>query len=799
MGILQEIQLAPRVLARRPGLAVVVVLTLAIGVGASCAVFSVVNAVLLRPLPYHDPDHLVTVWQVNLARDIAKDAVSPANYLDLRRQSRAFSDMAAAYLDPFSLTGVGEPERVMGGLSSASLLPVMGVKPLLGRSFTPDDDRPGSRVVILGEGLWRRRFGGDLAILNRRIQINGQSYTVIGVMPHDFDFPAKAELWVPLALEPDEAMRRGSRYLTVVGRLAPGRTIQQASQELHGLMRNLAAQFPKLAGWNATLIPLKDEVVGDVRLGFMVLLGAVGFVLLVACSNVASLLLARAASRQREVGIRTALGARRRDLLIQVLAESLLLALLGGGLGILLTAWGIKPLVALAGADIRRLSEVQMDFHVLGFAIALTLLTALLCGLPPALQFSRSDVRGTLNESSARTTSGLSRQRLRSAIVVAEVAMALVLLIGASLLIRSFQRLQAVDLGFKTAAILRVQIGLPEAKYPDKTHQAAFFQEVLERVAALPGVQAAAAVTTVPLTSSALTYPFTILEGPQAERTEQVLAGYDAISPEYFRAMGIRLIQGRGVNDHDRAGAPGVVVINQTLAKHYWSGVSPIGQHIKIGDGGPNPREIVGIVQDVRHGGPHADPREEVYVPFTQSPSTDMSLVIRASMPPGALAANVRSQVWSVDPNQPISSSDTLEKLFTTSIARPRFNMLLLTLFAVIAFALAMIGVYGLVSYSVAQRTGEMGIRLALGAQSGQILRLVLSESMKLVVAGVAVGLAMAAAASRVLGRLLFGVSAFDPVNLLLITLSLALVALVATYIPARRVLKVDPAVAILR
>jgi predicted permease len=800
----QDLRYGLRVLWKNPGFTVVAVLALALGIGANSAIFSVVNTVLLRPLPYRDPERLVMVWEDRSKQGYPRDTPAPANFIDWRDQNQVFEGMAAIASQSFNLTGAGEPERIDGKRVSASLFPLMGVEPLVGRTFTPEEDQPGAnRVVVLSHGLWQRRFGSDRKIVGQPLTLNGESFMVVGVMPPHFRFPAREdELWVPIAFSPQAAAARGSHYLQVIARLKPGVTLEQARAEMETIAARLMQQYPNTnTNVGAALVPLHEHLVGDIKPALLVLLGAVGFVLLVACANVANLLLARAAGRQKEIALRVALGASRARLIRQFLTESLLLAALGGVVGLLLSLWGVNALKAFIPENISQAQAVAVDARVLGFTLLVSLLTGLIFGLAPATQASSFNLNETLKEGGRDSASGSRGNRIRGLLVITEVAVSLVLLIGAGLLINSFLRLRGVDPGFRADNLLTMRVVLPEMKYPDQPRRTAFYAELVRRLEALPGVQSAAVTNWIPLVRQGDSLGITIEGQPAPAPGQNPSAVTRVVSPHYFRTMGIQLTRGREFVEQDTADSPRVVVISETMARRFWPGEDPLGKRLTTGGpaGAPIPwMEVVGVVKDVRQMELTADPKPQMYVPFTQPVFFRPShLVVKTDVEPRTLATAVRKAVWEIDKDQPVSNVSTMEDVLSESIARQRFSMLLFGIFAALALILAAVGIYGVMSYSVAQRTREIGIRIALGAQRGDVLRLAVGGGLKLVLIGVVLGLAAAFALTRVMTSLLFGVSATDPATLVVISLVLISVAVLASYIPARRATKVDPMVAL--
>ncbi|HEX8775381.1 MAG TPA: ABC transporter permease [Pyrinomonadaceae bacterium] len=805
----QDVQYGFRMLLKRPGFTLVALVALALGIGANTAIFSVVNAVLLRPLPFDKPERLVMIW--GSAPQLGFDVLPPtaSESVDWREQSHVFEQVAAFKSWAWNMSGTNGPEQVWGARVNASLFPALGVKPLLGRTFLPEEDRAGgAKVVVMGHGLWQRSFGSDPAIIGKTVTLNNLSYTVVGVMPPGFKFPGgenmlsglqfspKTELWEPMAFTDEELSNRGTHNLAVVARLKPDATLWQARTEMTTIAAHLAEQYPKFnKGIGVKLVPLHEQVVGDVRPALLILLGTVGFVLLIACANVANLLLARASSRQKEIAIRTALGASRLRVVRQLLTESVLLSLMGGAAGLLLALWGIDALGALIPENIPRANEIGVDSRMLGFTLLISLLTGLIFGLAPSLQASKTDINEALKDGTRGASTGSGRNRFRGMLVVSEIALALVLLVGAGLLIRSFMRLQQVDPGFEPKSVVAMEIVLPfiaPSNYKEPEQQAAFFRQTLERAATLPGVQAATVVSSLPL-SGAFESTDVIIEGqPEPPNGDWPPANYTMVSADYFRVMSIPLMKGRALTERDTKESPGVVVINETMARHYWPGEDAIGKRLTMGFE-KTPREVVGVVGDVRQNSLDVETPLAVYLPYQQFPYPGMTLVVRTVSDPASMAAAVRREVQAIDASLPVSNVRSMDEVVATSVSQRRFNMTLLGIFASVALLLSAVGIYGVMSYSVTQRTHEIGIRIALGAGSRDILRLVVGQGMLLTLIGVALGLAASLVLTRLMASLIYGVSATDPLTFAGVSLALALVALLACLIPARRATKVDP------
>ncbi|MEK6285157.1 MAG: ABC transporter permease [Acidobacteriota bacterium] len=809
----QDMRYGLRLLIKRPGFTAVAVIALALGIGANSAIFSVVNGVVLRALPYKDPEQLMMVWSkrplLQAQVGSAEFPVSAGDFIDWRDQNQVFEQIAAFHTQPFNITGAGEPEFLGGVRASASLFSLLGVEPKLGRTFTVDEDQPGAgQVVLISHGLWQRRFGSDPNIVGQKLTLNDQPYTVVGVLPAGFQFPRKgempagyqfprqADLYTPLAWTPAQATNRGRNFLAVIARLKPQVTIEQAGAEMDAIAEQLKQQYPQTnTNKEAFLVALHQQVVGKVRTALLVLLGAVGFVLLIACANVANLLLARAASRQKEMAIRTALGASRFRVIRQLLTESVLLSLVGGTLGLLLALWGIELLLAISPGNLPRIDTIGIDGRVFAFTLAISVLTGIGFGLAPAIQVSKPDLNDALKEGGRASSVG--HNRFRGLLVVSEVALSLVLLIGAGLMIRSFVALLNVDPGLNAKNVLTLDIGLPRTKYTGP-QQTAFFEQVIARLQALPGVQSAGAVYPLPLSGAEEGMGFNI-DGRQSVPGQAFNAGPRWVSNEYFNTIGISLLRGREFTERDNAGSPRVVVINDAMARAYWPDEDPLGKRVSFDqiNEAPNWREIVGVVRDVKHSAVDANSKPEMYFPFPQFPLFFMTVVVRTTGDPLNLVAAARSEVLAVNADQPISNIHTMEELIANSIAQRRFNMLLLGIFAGVALLLSAVGIYGVMSYSVAQRTHELGVRMALGAQTSHVVSLVVKQGMALALAGVGIGLAAAFALTRIMASLLYGVSATDPLTFSVIAVLLASVALLACYLPARRATKVDPMIAL--
>jgi len=801
----KDILYALRGLRKRPGFTIVTLLTLALGIGANTSIFSVVNAVLLRPLKFKDPDRLAIVWEDATFAGFPLNTPAPANFIDWKTQNRSFEDMAAVASSSFNLTGDGEPERVAAHSVTANFFPVLGVQPLLGRCFTNEEDRPGAnKVALLSYQLWQSRYGAIHDIVNRTILLNGEKYTVIGVMPSSFQFLEKeTRLWVPLALDQEEMANRGGHYLTVVARLKPGVNMSQAQADMSTLMTHIAKDHPNETfegKLGAVVLSLRDQLVGDSRGPLLVLLVAVAFVLLIACANVAGLLLARAVGRRREMALRVALGASRLRVVRQLLTESLLLSIVGGAIGACLAAWSFAFLEKLIPATLALSTDLRLDLRILLFAFAISVLTGVVFGLVPALQTAKVDLNEALKQSSVRTTSS---GKLRSGIIVFEVALSIVLLVGAGLLIQTLYRLFNQYSVLQPETVLTLRTVLPRAKYDQPAKRIRFYEQVLERVEHLPGVVSAGYTTSVPLGWKGGTSGF------YPEGVTQPIPGisYDAnhrqVTTHYLKTMSIPLLSGRYFSPQDNEKSIPVVIVNETMARQYWPGQSVLGRRLKLGD--PNEDipwlEVIGVVADVRQMGLDAPVKAEMYLPYQQVTNylsyMPRDLAIRTSGDPSSLAGAVRQVIREVDPDQPVSNIATMAELLGEEAAQRRLGMFMLVAFSALALLLAAIGIYGVLAYFVSQHTNEIGVRVALGATQWNILFMILRKGMNLTLAGVGIGLVAAFAVTRLMSSLLFEVRAVDPLTFVVAPLVLAIAGLLASFIPARRAIKVDPLVAL--
>ena len=799
--LIQDLRYAIRTLLKRPAFTAIIVLALALGIGATTAIFSVVNGILLRPLPYKNPDRISMIWMDNKRLGMDQDWHSYPNFMEYKDQTQSFDDMAAFNSRSFNLTGAGDPVRVVGAWATASLFSVMGVDPALGRAFTVEEEEPGKDlVVVLSNGLWQRQFGADPNVLGQPINLNGVNRTVIGVMPAGFVFPEKeTEMWVPLAAPPRAKQARGSFWLKAVGRLKPGVTIEQARVDMGTIASHLQEQYPYMAGYGVNLVPMHEQVTGKVRPALLVLLVAVCFVLLIACANVANLLLARAAVREREMAIRSALGARRARIIRQLLTESLLLAIAGGVVGLLIAVWGLDLLIAMSPANVPRLDQIHVDAGVLAFTLGVSLLTGFIFGLIPAMQASRPDMNESLKEGGRGSTGGVRAGRVRDSLVVAEIALSLVLLIGAGLMVRSFIRLQSFDMGFNPKNLVTMRVQLPGSKYRENPQVVNFFQQLFTRLESAPGVQSVGGISSIFLSDTPNSTIFTIEGRPAQTAAERVEIPLDSVTSNYFRVMGIPLLKGREFDSRDVLDSTPVAIINETFARRFFADEDPIGKRFVYGD--PDPRNpwitIVGVVADMRRTGFDREVRPETFLPQDQNPDNALTIVARTASDPASFAGILRNEVWAVDKDQSVYDIKTMDHTLSEMTSQRRFNMLLLGVFAGVALILAAVGIYGVISYSVTQRTHEIGIRLAMGAQASDVLKLIVGQAAKLALVGVSTGLGTAFALTRLMTSLLYGVSATDPVTFAAISLILAGVALGASYVPARRAMKVDPMVAL--
>jgi putative ABC transport system permease protein len=798
--IFADIRWGLRSLLKRPAFTAIALLTLALGIGVNSAIFSAVDSLLLRPLPLSDPDRLVSVWEQTPRDGIRQNQAAPANFFDVQTQNQVFEQIGAYGPYDVNLTGDGEPERLDGQVVTANVFSILGVPASLGRTFSPDEDQPGQEhVVVLSDALWQRRFNRDPSIINRAITLNGESFVIIGVMPRGFFFPQREiELWTPWAMEADQKAGRGDHYLTLVARLKQGTTLERANADLASIAQRLSAEYPRTnEGLGFIAHSLHQDYVGDLRLPVLILFAAVGLVLLIACANVANLLLAQATTRRKEIAIRIALGARRWIIVRQLLIESLLLATGGGLLGVLGAFWGVEALAKLLPESLSKLQNVSIDARVLLFTLGVSVLTAIVFGGVPALLASRTKPGATLSDVARDMAGGTSGRHVRRVLVVSEVALAVVLLVSAGLLIRSFQLLRQVDTGFTTENALTMRMVLPFPKYQKAEARRAFYDEVLRKIHEVPGVDSAGMITVLPLSFHGMNFSFSVEGQPATSDSKLPFALFRVVSPDYFRAMGIPLRRGRFFDTRDSADAQPAVLINRRFAEQYWPGEDAIGRRLKVGPlDSPNAwLTVVGVVGDVRQTGLY-EQKLEFYVPYAQERRSFMAprdLVVRSKRDPAVIAAAVRNAVWSVDKDQPVSNVRTLDQVFAAAISQERFQALMLGLFAALALLLACVGLYGVISYAVVQRTHEIGVRMALGAQRFDVLRLVVQKGVVLGVVGVVVGLAVSFALTRLISTLLFEVTATDVTTFVGVSIGLFLVTLAASYLPARRAMRVDP------
>jgi putative ABC transport system permease protein len=805
---IQDLKYGFRNLRRQPGFAAVAVLALAFGIGANTAIFSVINAVLLKPLPFQAPDRLVNLWTSHPQRGNL-GSVSYPDFADWREQSQSFERMAAFRTDDFTLTGGDEPERLRGVVASYELFGLLGRQPELGRSFHPEEDQPGMRVVILSHELWQRRFNADREVIGRAISLNGHNYEIVGVMPYGFQFPIEAEhfdLWITMgyfATPPDGGQsmiaQRGNHFLEVIGRLKPGINPDQAQAEMATIASRLEQEHPdENAHRSVLLVSSYDQLVRDIRPSLLILFGAVGCVLLIACANVANLLMARASGRQRELAIRAALGAGRMRVIRQLLTESVLLAVIGGAIGLLLALWTTDLLIRIDRANIPRSAEISVDVPVLFFTMAMSLVTGIVFGLLPALQSSRCDLSESLKEGGRGSTEGAHRNRIRNTLVATEVAVAVVLLVGAALLIQSLWRLNRIDPGFEARGVLTAGISLPDTYSDSKI--ISFYEDLHDRLQSLPGARSAGVVAPLPMSGHNMGLGVDV-EGRPTTPGERLSSDARIISPDYFRSLGIQQVAGRDFTQGDDAKSKPVVIVNEALASLLFPGEDPIGKRIRptisTGDDDGLWREIIGVVGSIKTRRLTDQPRPELYIAESQIPMSSLTIVIKSDVNPSALIGALRAEVKSLDEDLPIYDVRTMDQYLGDSVSRQRFLTILLAVFAGVALLLTVVGLYGVLAYSVAQRTHEIGVRMALGARQRDVLQMVVSGGMKMTLIGVAFGLLGAYVLTRVLGSLLYEVGATDPATFAGIAVGMAIVALAACYLPARRATKVDPMVAL--
>jgi putative ABC transport system permease protein len=799
----QDLRYGARLLRKAPGFTVIALMVAALGIGATTAIFSVVDAVLLKPLPFRAPERLLVIWEKNPAQNRYKLFVAPVNFLEWRKQSQAMESMAAFQDVHVNLTGGPnghiDPEELKCERVSAELFPLLGVRPVLGRTFRPEEDRPGhTNFALLSHSLWQRRFGGDPAIAGKSIRLRDQNYTMVGVLPAGFSvMTPEVDVWIPLGLSAFEPRSANNRFLTVIARRRADTSEDRARMELETIGSGMEKANPALnKGWRPSIFMLEKELVGNVRQALWVLLGAVGFLLLIACANVASLLLARATTRRKEIAVRMALGAGRGRIVTQLLSESMILALAGGLVGMLLASGGVALMARLGQGGIPRLAEARVDARLFLFALCVSMATGILCGVAPALESSSANLSQALNEGGRSGTAGRAGRTVRSALVVVEVALAVLVLIGAGLLIRSFVRLRSVDPGFQPSGILTLRVPLSGGRNNAAERRVAFFQQVLDRVATLPGVRAVGAVNGLPLTGLGVGSTFAV-EGRPAPPAEQRPMGIlRSVTPGYFRVMGIPLVAGRGFAESDTKPAAPVIVVNQTLARRFWRERNPLGGRLVVDTDGRT-AAIVGVVGDVKPDRLEGEDWPTIYNPYTQEPVPTLTLVVRTGGAPLALAAAVEREVHQLDPDQPVADVRPMDAVMDRAVAGARFNTVLLAAFAAIAFLLAAVGIYGVISYDVNERTHEIGIRLALGAQPGNVLKLVVGQGARLAVYGIAAGLAAAWGLTRLMVTMLFDVTPADFSTFAAISVLLGTVALAASYLPSRRAMALDAVTAL--
>jgi putative ABC transport system permease protein len=805
---LQDLRYGLRMLAKSPGFTAVAVLTLALGIGANTAIFSVVNAVLLRPLNFKEPGSLALVWEKLPRINLDRNTVAPPNFLDWQEQNRVFAGMAAFLDQPLNLTGSGDPQQVSVELVSPNFFSILGVSPMLGRGFAAEDAQPGKdNVVILSYALWESRYGGDRNIIGKTIGLNGESITVVGVLPPNFDWyinefsftNQRPQIWTPLVMRPAwRDWTKVGRFLRVVARVKPGISLTQAQAQMDTIAANLAARYPQYdKGWGVHVVPVREQLSGAFRPVLLVLLGAVGFVLLIACANISSLLLSRAMGRSREIAIRTALGATRRRIVRQLLTESILLGAIGGTVGIFAAIWATEVLVHAIPTSLLDVQGINADWRVLTFSVALTLVAGIIAGGFPALIAARAATASALAEGGRTSSAARGSLVARNGLIVAEISLALVLLTGSGLLIQSFLRLARVHAGFSVSHLLTFQVNLPASKYSEQA-RAAFFSQFLEKVRALPGVLSASGGEDPPFTGVGSATDFLIVGEPAPPVGQEPGTNVRVIEPDYFRTMNIPLLRGRSFEAREFAHQSNVVIINKTFADRFFPRGNALGQKVIIDMKDQNlPDEIVGVVGDVHESSLADTPDPEAYWPYPELPYPAMTVLVRTAEPPLSLVPAIRDTLRQLDKDQPIAKVSTMDTLVADSFSRSRFTTLLLSAFAAVALILACIGIYGVMAFAVTQRTNEFGIRMALGAQQGDVLRLVLGQGTKLALAGISIGIVAALALTRLMSSLLFGVSASDPVTFIVVAILLAAVALAACYIPARRAMKVDPMIAL--
>ena len=798
----QDLRYGLRTLLKNPGFCAVAILALALGIGPNTAIFTMVNAVLLKPLPVPEPNRVVMIWGTLLKSGFDQMPVSAADYLDWKQQARSFDHMSAAFAIPeygLNISGIGDPERAPAALASQEFLPALGIKPIVGRNFLPEEDRPGGPpAVLISNALWQRRFHSDPAAVGRTLTVDGIPRTVVGVVPHELGEMVRADLWLPTAINPTNPERRNHNY-GIVARLKPGVTVAQARSEMTVIAQRLELAYPATnTGWGITLFPMAEMFTGRIRPVLLILLGAVGLLLLIACANLANLLLARAATREKEIAIRGALGAGRGRIVRQLVTESLVLAMAGGALGLILASYGVQAMRAVVPDMFPMLQHMSVDLPVLAFTLGISIATGLLFGLVPAWRSSHTDLNTTLKESASRSEGGGSSHRIRSFLLASEVALAVLLSVSAGLLLRSFVRVMAVDPGVRTANVLTMNLSLPDSRYDTPLKRATFYKSLTERLETLPGIRSAGAVMFLPLRVSILSFrigvnSFVIQGRPPVPQDQRPQADYRIATPGYFGTMGIALRQGRLLDAHDDLNAKRVALVNEAMVRKHFAHENPLGQHLVMGE----PTEIVGVVADAKMYGLDAPVEPAVYVPHMQHPAESMGVAVRTAGDPTAMGSAVRREILKLDAEQPISSVRTMEDVLSDSLMLRRATMLMLIVFALLALTLATVGIYGLTAYSVSRRTHEIGLRVALGASRPQILRLVVGRGLVTSIIGAAIGVGAAFLLTRGLSGMLYGVTATDPLVFAGVPLLLIAVSVVASYVPARKATTIDPLVAL--
>ena len=798
----QDLRYGFRTLLKNPGFCAVAVLALALGIGPNTAIFTMVNAVLLKPLPIPEPNRVVMIWGTLLKSGFDQLPVSAADYLDWKQQTRSFDYMSAAFAIPeygLNISGIGDPERAPAALASREFLPALGIKPIVGRNFLPEEDRPGGPpAVLISNALWQRRFHSDPAAVGRRLTVDGIPRTIVGVVPHELGEMVHADLWLPTAINPNNPERQNHTY-GIVARLKPGVTVARARSEMAVIAQRLELAYPATnTGWGITLFPMAEMFTGRIRPVLLTLLGAVGLLLLIACANLANLLLARAATREKEIAIRGALGAGRGRIVQQLVTESLVLAMAGGALGLILASYGVQAMRSVVPDMFPMLQHMRVELPVLAFTLGISIATGLLFGLVPAWRSSHTNLNTTLKEAAGRSEGGGSSRRIRSVLLASEVALAVLLSVSAGLLLRSFVRVMEVDPGVRTANILTMNLSLPDLRYDTPVKRATFYKSLTERLEALPGVRSAGAVMFLPLRVSILSFrvgvnSFVIQGRPPVPQDQRPQADYRIATPGYFSTMGIALQQGRLLDPHDDLSAKRVALVNEAMVRKHFAHENPLGQHLVMGE----PMEVVGVVADAKLYGLDAPVEPAVYVPHMQHPAVSMGVAVRTVGDPAAMAPAVRREILKLDAEQPISSVRTMEELLADSLMLRRATMLMLSVFALLALTLATVGIYGLTAYSVSRRTHEIGLRVALGASRPQILRLVVGRELVTSMIGAAIGLGAAFMLTRGLSGMLYGVTATDPLVFACVPLLLIAVSVVASYVPARKATAIDPLVAL--